>query len=244
MEFDYTGKVTLITGGSRGIGRQLVQAFSTMNAKVYYTYLSAERFQPVTADSGHGPQPVGIQVDAGSGTDVEAFTLEVWRQNHAIDVLINNAAFIWRADFGNTTTELWDRSLQTNLMGVVHHCTAALPYMIRQKSGNIINISTVCSDHPVRGQAAYASTKKAVDSLTQSLSIEYGAFGIRANTISPGLIVTEKPKVVSEEDIRKIPLQRAGNALDVCHAAAFLGSEAASFITGADLLVTGGSHLN
>ncbi|MEK4042651.1 SDR family oxidoreductase [Paenibacillus sp. FSL H8-0048] len=244
MDFDYTGKVVLITGGSRGIGRQLVQSFSAMKAKVYYTYLSAERFQPVIAGSADGPQPVGVQVDAGSDQQVEAFTSDVWRQHQAVDLLINNAAFIWRADFGNTTTELWNTSLQTNLMGVVHHCTSALPYMIRQKSGCIINISTVCADHPVRGQAAYSSTKQAVNSLTKSLCLEYGAFGIRVNTISPGLIVTEKPKQVTEEDVRKIPLQRVGYASDVCHAAAFLGSEAASFITGADLPVTGGSHLN
>ncbi len=244
MDLDYSGKVIVITGGSRGIGRQLVAAFCNLNATVYYTYRSAEQFNPSVFDTVKGQQPTGIQVDARSADEVEAFTSDVWKKDQAIDVLINNAAFIWRADFLNTTEEIWNKSVQTNIMGVVNHCTSALKYMIKNKSGSIINISTVCSDHPIKGQAAYSSTKNAVESLTKAISIEYGSFGIRANTISPGLIVTEKQKIVTEEDVKKIPLQRVGYAADVCHAAAFLGSTYADYITGADLLVTGGSHLN
>lgn len=164
-----------------------------------------------------------------------------------IDILINCAGYISRGFFLNTTEDVWKNTLDSNVNSIFHYSKYVLKHMILQKSGCIINISSVSAHFPAKGQAAYSTSKGAIESLTKALALEYGKYNIRVNTIAPGLIETEVVKTISpkvkSEILTKTPLGRFGRADDISNLALFLSSERASYITGTQILVTGGRHL-
>ncbi|MBU3093584.1 SDR family oxidoreductase [Clostridium sp. CF011] len=251
MEIDFSNKIVVITGGSRGIGKELVRAFAEANAKVYFTYLSnEEKAENVVSEFSerYNTTIKSYAVDGRSKEAVRNFMETVLTENNKIDVLINSAGYIPRGLFLNTTETVWKNTIDSNLNSVYNYCTSALKYMLLNKEGCIINISSVSACFPATGQAAYSASKGAIESLTKALALEYGKYNIRVNTIAPGLIETEVVKTISnkikQEILKRTPLGRFGRTEDVSNIALFLASENASYITGTQLLVTGGRHLD
>lgn len=250
MECDYTDKVVIVTGGSRGIGKELVRAFAEANAIVYFTYLSNEEKAIEVASEYSEKYQARIKpmaVDGRSKNAVDQFIEAVLKENGKIDVLINSAGYISRGFFLNTTEDVWKSTMDTNINSVYNYCMNVIKPMILQKAGCIINISSVSAYYPAKGQAAYSTSKGAIESLTKALALEYGHFNIRVNTIAPGLIETEVVKTITnkvkQQILDRTPLGRFGRTEDVSNLALFLASENASYITGSELLVTGGRHL-
>lgn len=251
MKIDFSGKVVIITGGSRGIGRGLVTHFARANATVYFTYLSSEDQAAAVVQEcreQYGADVTGLRVDGRSKPDVESFMDTVWKNHKRIDVVVNNAAWIPRGLFLQMSEQDWSEGISANLNSVIAFCSSAIKYMILNKSGSIINISSRSALQPGRGQAVYTATKGAVESLTKVLALEYGSYNIRVNTIAPGLIETDVVNTmqtgVKKKIMERTPLGRMGTADDVSHAALFLASDYASYITGTQLPVTGGRHLD
>lgn len=251
MNIDFSGKVVIITGGSRGIGRGLVTHFARAHATVYFTYLSNEDLAAAVVHEckeHYDAEVTGVRVDGRSGPDVESFMDTVWQAHKRIDVVVNNAAWIPRGLFLQMSGQDWSEGINANLNSVIAFCSSAIKYMIPAKSGSIINISSRSALHPGRGQAVYSATKGAVESLTKVLALEYGSYNIRVNTIAPGLIETDVAGTMQTELKKKIvertPLGRIGTVDDVGSAVLFLASDYASYITGTQLLVTGGRHLD
>lgn len=146
-----------------------------------------------------------------------------------------------------TSETVWKKAIDTNLGGVYNYCSAILKYMILQKQGNIINISTISALRPSPGQAAYSASKAAIESLTRTLAMEHGKYNVRVNSIAPGLIQTEIVKSITKDVkdavLQKTPIGRLGTPEDIANATMFLASDVSSYITGVQLLVTGGRHL-
>ena len=187
------------------------------------------------------------KVDNCSLEHVNMFAKKVINEQKHIDILVNNAGYIPRGLFLKTSEIVWKKAIDTNLGGVYNYCSAILKYMILQKQGNIINISTVSALQPSPGQAAYSASKAAIESLTRTLAMEHGKYNIRVNSIAPGLIQTEIVKSISKDIkdavLQKTPIGRFGTSEDIANAAMFLASDVSSYITGVQLLVTGGRHL-
>ena len=245
----YSDKIVIITGGSRGIGKGLVEAYARENCKTYFTYLSSvSNAQKIEDDlQEEGLFVKGMQVDGRNEGDVKEFISRVVDEHNKVDILVNNAGYIPRGLFLNTTKGIWDKTIDTNLNGVFNYCQEVLKHMMLKKEGVILNISSVSALHPGKGQAAYSASKAAIESLTKLLAMEYGKYNIRVNSIAPGLIETEVFKSITAsikgEILKKTPLNRFGIVEDVTNSALFLSSEKAEFITGIQLLVTGGRHL-
>lgn len=250
MEYNLDGKTVIITGGSRGIGREMVRAFAEAGANVYFTYLSNHiKAQNVQEEFGkrYHSKINSCSVDGRVGSEVKNFIEDIIKETGKIDILINCAGYISRGFFLNTTEDVWKNTLDSNVNSIFHYSKYVLKHMILQKSGCIINISSVSAHFPAKGQAAYSTSKGAIESLTKALALEYGKYNIRVNTIAPGLIETEVVKTISpkvkSEILTKTPLGRFGRADDISNLALFLSSERASYITGTQILVTGGRHL-
>lgn len=248
MNINYQDKVVIITGGSRGIGKELVRAFAEAGARVYFTYLSnKEKAHIIVENLSKKYFTKTFQVDGRNYSAVEEFIKDILKENKKIDVLINNAGFIPRSLFLQTTEKIWHKTIDSNLTSVYNYCNIVLKYMMLQKSGVVLNISSVSAHQPDRGQSAYSTSKGAIESLTKNLAIEFGAYNIRINTIAPGLIETEIVKTISSETknniLKKIPLKRFGIVEDVSNAALFLASDKAEYITGIQFMITGGRHL-
>ena len=247
MSFD--GKVTVITGGSRGIGKGLVKAYAKSGSIVYFTYLtnedSALELQENLTTFGY--KVYAYKVDNTCTNSITNFISKIISEVGKIDILINNAGYIPRGLFNNTTGTTMNKAIDINFFGVNYFCSAVLKYMVKQKNGVILNISSLSAFRPVKGQAAYSASKAAIESLSKVLALEYGRYNIRVNTIAPGLIETDVVKSISDklkDDIlQKTPLRRFGSIEDVSNAALFLSSDQAKFITGTQLLITGGKHL-
>lgn len=249
MYTDLKGKVVVITGGSKGIGRGLVEAFAKAGSKVYFTYLSSEAQAKLIEDQllSEGWFAKAARVDGSSLEHVRDYINEIIAAEVSIDILINNAGFIPRGLFLGTTESIMDKTMNTNYKGVYNYCSVVLKYMVLKRQGVILNMTTLSSYLPAKGQSAYSASKAAIESLSKVLAIEYGKYNIRVNTIAPGLIETEIVKSISDQvksDIlSKTPLNRLGNVQDVSNAALFLASDQAKYITGVQLLITGGKHL-
>ncbi|MCM3135795.1 SDR family oxidoreductase [Paenibacillus polysaccharolyticus] len=249
MNLNLEDKVVVITGGSRGIGKGLVEAFARYRCKVYFTYLSSSKSAEDLARSlneqGFFVRP--FKVDGISLEEVKTFINDIISDEKRIDILINNAGYIPRGLFLGTAEETFKHTIDSNLLGVYNYCQSVLKNMILNKQGVILNITTVSSYQPSKGQAAYSASKAAIESLTKVLALEYGKYNIRVNSIAPGLIETEIVKSISDkvksDILLKTPLDRFGSVEDVSDSALFLASEKAAYITGVQLLVTGGKHL-
>ncbi|MCC6333251.1 MAG: 3-oxoacyl-[acyl-carrier-protein] reductase [Myxococcales bacterium] len=246
---DFSGKVALVTGGSRGIGRAIAVELGRRGASVVLSYAGNEAAAAETVkaivDAGGKAKAVRFDV-ADSGACSKAVD-EVVKEQGRLDVLVNNAGVAIDGLLMRFKDEDWDKTLDTNLKGAFALMRAVSRPMMKQKGGAIVNLSSVVGEMGNAGQAAYAASKAGLIGLTKSVARELASRNIRVNCVTPGFITTDMTAGLNAELKEKmaaaIPLSRIGNAEEVAAAVAFLASDAASYITGEVLKVNGGMYM-
>ncbi len=243
---NFTGKVVLVTGGSRGIGRACAVAFGKAGATVVLTYAGNET-AAAEAVAASGPNARSMKFDVADTRACAAAVDEVVKGAGRLDVLVNNAGVAIDALAVRVKDEDWDRTLDTNLKGAFALCRAAARPMMKQRSGAIVNLTSVVGETGNVGQAAYAASKAGLIGLTKSLARELASRNVRVNAVSPGFIDTDMTSGLSAELKAKmteaIPLGRLGTADEVARAVLFLASDAASYVTGEILKINGGMYM-
>ncbi len=246
MTLDLSGKTALVTGGTRGIGRAIVESLASAGAKVAFTYRSSsETAEELKAElEGKGCECMAVQGDAADAAHANETVQAVVDAWGSIDILVNNAGITRDTLMIRMSEEDWDAVLDTNLKSVFNFCKAAYRPMMKQRGGSIINISSVVGVTGNAGQANYAASKAGMIGFTKSLARELGGRGVRANVVAPGYIATDMTSDLSD-DVKEamsssIPLKRPGSPEDIASAVAFLASDAATYITGHTLHVDGG----
>ena len=241
------GKTALITGGSRGIGEAMVRKFAENGCRVAFTFLSsAEKAQTLeeSISKEFGVTVKGYQSDAALFLAAEKLVEEVVKDFGSIDVLVNNAGITRDNLLLRLTEEQFDDVIKANLKSVFNLTKHISKIMLRQKSGSIINVTSIVGMRGQAGQSNYAASKAGIIGFTKSIAEEYGSRSIRCNAISPGFIETDMTHLLNEETrknfLASIPLQRMGAAEEVANAALFLGSDLSRYITGQVLSVCGG----
>ncbi|MDD4820043.1 MAG: 3-oxoacyl-[acyl-carrier-protein] reductase [Flavobacteriales bacterium] len=240
------GKVALITGASRGIGHGIAMAFAAQGADIAFTYLSSvEKGQALEAElSAFGVKAKGYRSDASDYDQAQTLAQDVVKDFGRIDILVNNAGITRDGLLMRMGKDQWDAVIKTNLDSVFNLTKGVQRTMLKQRSGSIINMSSVVGIKGNAGQANYAASKAGIIGFTKSVALELGSRGIRCNAIAPGFIATEMtaaldPKVV-EGWTEAIPLKRAGTVEDIANACVFLGSDMSTYVTGQVLSVNGG----
>jgi 3-oxoacyl-[acyl-carrier protein] reductase len=243
-------QVAIVTGGSRGIGKACVQALVRHGAKVAFVYRGSEDAAKaleaeITAAGGVAKAIQGDVSDPETAERVVAAVLADWGR---VDILVNNAGVIRDGLFVRMDPADWHAVIGTNLNGVFSFCKAVSNQMVfKQRSGRIVNISSVAADHVNAGQTNYAASKGAINSFTRALAVELGGRNVTVNAVAPGFIETDMSEAVRNKagDIIKkmIPLKRLGKPEDVAETVVFLCGPAASYITGQLLTVDGGLSL-
>lgn len=239
-------QVALVTGASRGIGRAIVLELGRAGYAVCVNYLnSRQAAQEVTETlRSEGCDAVAIQADVADGAAVADMVRQAEKELGPVTVLVNNAGVAGQAQFQDITDEMWNRYLAVNLGGARNTIRAVLPHMLSEKSGAIVNISSIWGLRGASCEVAYACTKAAIIALTRSLAMELAPSGIRVNCVAPGVINTDMVQVLGQQTLRDLaeqtPLGRLGTPEDIAHAVAFLASDKASFITGQVLGADGG----
>ena len=240
-----SGKTAIVTGASRGIGAAIAQRLCEAGANVVLCSRSADAVGQI-ADTlqGNGYTVLAMAADISQKADVETLIEKTISQFSQIDVLVNNAGITRDMLLMRLKDEDWDAVLQTNLTGTMYCTRAVLRPMIRQKSGRIINISSVVGLTGNAGQANYAAAKAGIIGFTKAIAKEVGARGITVNAIAPGFITTDMTAQIPEQSqqqlLELIPLRAFGHPEDVADAVCFLASDAARYITGQTLQVDGG----
>lgn len=240
------GKTALITGASKGIGRAIAMAYADQGANVAFTYLSSvEKGEALTAElEAKGVKAKGFRSDASDFGAAEQLINDVVAEFGALDVLINNAGITQDNLLMRMSEEMWDQVINVNLKSVFNTVKAANRTMMKQRSGSIINLTSVVGIKGNAGQANYAASKAGIIGFTKSVALELGSRGIRSNAIAPGFIETEMTDKLDEKMVQTwrdaIPLKRGGTPNDVANLAVFLGSDMSSYISGQVLQVDGG----
>ncbi len=242
------GKTALVTGGSRGIGREIALKFAQEGANVAFSDLSVdENFETLEKELADlGVKGKGYASDASSFDSSAEMVDSIHAEFGSIDILVNNAG-ITRDNLLMRMTEAdWDLVIKVNLKSVFNLTKAVQKYMLKQRSGSIINMSSVVGVSGNGGQSNYSASKAGLIGFTKSIAQELGSRSIRCNAIAPGFIetkMTEKlPENVRTEWIKTIPLRRGGQAEDVANVATFLGSDLSTYVTGQVLNVCGGMN--
>lgn len=240
------GKTALITGAARGIGRAITEKFAEEGANVAFTYLSSvEKAQALEKElQGKGVKAKGYRSDASDYKAAVALIQAIVHAFGRLDILVNNAGITSDSLLLRMDEKLWDEVMNANLKSVFNTTKAAIGTFMKQRSGAIINLSSVIGIKGNAGQTNYAASKAGIIGFTKSLALELGARNVRANTIAPGFIDTDMTIGLGgqvEQHLKKaIPLQRTGKPEEVAHCAVFLASEASSYITGQVIQVDGG----
>lgn len=241
-----TGKSSLITGASRGIGREIALEFARQGANVAFSYNSSEA-AAMSLESelkAMGVKAFAIQADGSDPVASEKMVSATLERFGAIDILVNNAGITRDNLLLRMSNEQFDEVIRNNLNSIFYSTKAVLKPMLKQRSGSIINITSVVGITGNAGQANYAASKAGMIGFTKSTAKEIGSRGIRANCVAPGFIQTEMTEKIPEAEmqswLKNIPLQRAGKALDVAKLCVFLGSSMSEYITGQVLQVDGG----
>jgi 3-oxoacyl-[acyl-carrier protein] reductase len=243
---DFTGKVVLVTGGSRGIGRACAVAFGKAGATVVLTYASNDAAAEEAVRLA-GPGARAVKFDVADTAAGARCVEEVLAREGRLDVLVNNAGVAVDGLAVRVKDEDWDRQLDTNLKGAFALARAAARPMMKQRSGAMVNLVSVVGEMGNVGQAAYAASKAGLIGLTKALARELASRNVRVNAVSPGFIDTDMTSKVTgemrERLLEEIPLGRLGTAEEVAASVLFLASDAASYTTGEVLKVNGGMYM-
>lgn len=243
------GKVALITGAARGIGKAVAFKFAQEGADVAFT---VRKIDENSEDTRKGIEACGVKAlvivsDAASFDAAHSAVDQVVKEFGKLDILVNNAGITKDGLMMRMSEQQWDDIINVNLKSAFNFVHAVTPVMLRQRGGSIINMSSVVGVHGNAGQCNYSASKAGMIGLTKSIAQELGSRGIRANAIAPGFIVTEMtaqlPQEVRESWNAKIPLRRGGDVKDVANVATFLASELSSYVTGQVISVCGGMQM-
>jgi len=240
------GKIALITGASKGIGRAIAHTFAAQGAHVAFTYLSSvEQGESLVAElKARGVDVKGYRSDASNYEAAQELITDVVRDFGKLDILINNAGITRDNLLMRMSESQWDEIMEINLKSCFNTVKAAFRPLMKQRSGSIINMSSVVGIKGNMGQANYAASKAGIIGFTKSVALELGSRNIRCNAIAPGFIETEMTAVLDEKTVQQwrdgIPLKRGGSAEDVANACLFLASDMSGYITGQVMNVCGG----
>lgn len=237
---DLTGRVALVTGGTRGIGLATARALAEAGATVVLTGRDEARAKEAAAAVGAS----GLALDVTDAKAVSSLVRSVAKEHGKLDIVVANAGIMEDALLGMIKEDVVDTTLSTNVAGTLHTVQAAARAMMRKKTGAIVVLASIVGEYGSAGQTVYAASKAAVANIAKSAAKELGRSGIRVNAVAPGVIETDLTAGLSEdataENTGKTPLGRLGRAEDVANAIRFLVSDEASFITGQVLGVDGG----
>ncbi|HDA2686428.1 TPA: 3-oxoacyl-[acyl-carrier-protein] reductase [Staphylococcus aureus] len=242
-------KSALVTGASRGIGRSIALQLAEEGHNVAVNYAgSKEKAEAVVEEiKAKGVDSFAIQANVADADEVKAMIKEVVSQFGSLDVLVNNAGITRDNLLMRMKEQEWDDVIDTNLKGVFNCIQKATPQMLRQRSGAIINLSSVVGAVGNPGQANYVATKAGVIGLTKSAARELASRGITVNAVAPGFIVSDMTDALSDElkeqMLTQIPLARFGQDTDIANTVAFLASDKAKYITGQTIHVNGGMYM-
>jgi 3-oxoacyl-[acyl-carrier protein] reductase len=240
------GKVAIITGATRGIGRGMAVKFAEEGCNVAFTYLSSvEKALALEKElASLGVKAKGYQSDAAVFSDAEKLVEEVVKEFGTVDVLVNNAGITRDTLLMRMTEQQWDEVINANLKSVFNLTKAVQKPMLKQRKGSIVNLSSVVGVKGNAGQANYSASKAGIIGFTKSIALELGSRNIRSNAIAPGFIETEMTGALDEKVVQSwrdaIPLKRGGSAEDVANLALFLASDMSAYITGQCINVCGG----
>ncbi len=246
----FKGRVTVVTGAGRGIGKAIALSFLEEGARVAFVDLEQDLLRRLEREHKKGDgEPITFACDITRGPEVRATANEVVRRFGRIDILVNNAGIIRRGTIETVTEEDWDRVLEVNLKGTFNCCKAVVEIMKRQGYGKIVNVSSIAGKMgDITSAPGYGSSKAGIDALTKTLARQLAPCGINVNSVSPHAIETEMSAQWSAEKRREviasIPVGRLGKPEDVAEAVLFLASDGASFITGEILDVNGGALMD
>ncbi|RXM50783.1 MULTISPECIES: 3-oxoacyl-[acyl-carrier-protein] reductase [unclassified Chryseobacterium] len=239
------GKVALITGATRGIGKGIAEMYAQQGAKVAFTYAgSVDKAKELEAALSSVTQIKGYQSDASDYDAAQKLVEEVMAEFGQIDILVNNAGITKDNLLLRMSKEDWDQVIKVNLDSVFNLTKAVIKPMMKARAGSIINMTSVVGVKGNAGQANYAASKAGVIGFTKSVALELGSRNIRCNAIAPGFIETEMTAVLDEKTVQGwregVPLKRGGQPEDIANACVFFGSDMSSYITGQTLNVDGG----
>jgi 3-oxoacyl-[acyl-carrier protein] reductase len=240
------GKVAMVTGGTRGIGKGIVEQFLKEGATVVFTYVSSpDKAEDLVAElSAAGGKVVALQSNAGELEECQKAVDEVVAEFGRLDILVNNAGITRDQLLMRMSEEDWDTVIAVNLKSVFNMTKAVMRTMLKQRSGSIINMSSVVGVRGNAGQANYAASKAGIIGFSKSVALELGSRNIRCNVIAPGFIETEMTAALDEKVVQQwrdgIPLKRGGSPEDIANACVFFGSDKSGYITGQVLNVCGG----
>ncbi len=248
-----SGKVALITGAARGIGKALAIKFAEEGADIAFTDLVLNDDMKAGLEATRQEiEAIGVTCRAYAGnaadfTETEAVVKQIHEDFGHIDILVNNAGITKDGLMLRMTEAQWDAVINVNLKSAFNFIHALLPIMMRQRDGRIINMSSVVGVHGNAGQANYSASKAGMIALAKSVGQEMGSRGIRVNAIAPGFIETamtqQLPEDVRKDWMKKIPLRRGGQVEDIANVALFLASDLSSYVTGQVIQVDGGMNM-
>ncbi len=243
------GKVAIVTGAARGIGKAIALKFAAEGANVAFTDLAIDENALATQSEieAFGVKAKGYASNAANFEEAHNVVAEIAKEFGRIDILVNNAGITRDGLMMRMSEQQWDMVININLKSAFNFIHAATPIMMKQKSGSIINMASVVGVSGNAGQANYSASKAGMIGLAKSVAKELGSRGIRANAIAPGFIITEMTAVLSDEVkaewAKQIPLRRGGSTEDVANVATFLASDMSAYITGQTILCDGGMNM-
>ncbi|WP_029905201.1 3-oxoacyl-[acyl-carrier-protein] reductase [Prevotella sp. 10(H)] len=243
------GKTAVITGAARGIGKAIALKYAEQGANIAFTDLAIDENAKATEAeiAKFGVKAKGYASNAADFDETHKVVEEIMNDFGQIDILINNAGITRDGLMVRMSEQQWDMVININLKSAFNFIHAITPIMMKQKSGSIINMSSVVGLSGNAGQTNYSASKAGMIGLAKSIAKEVGSRGIRANCICPGFIITEMTGVLSEEVKKKwaeqIPLRRGGTPEDVANVAVFLGSDLSSYVSGQAIPVCGGMNM-
>ena len=243
------GKVAIVTGAARGIGKAVALKFASEGANVAFTDLVINESALETQKEleAYGVKAKGYASNAANFEETHNVVAEIVKDFGRVDILVNNAGITKDGLMMRRSESQWDAVLNVNLKSAFNFIHACTPIMMKQRAGSIINMASVVGVHGNAGQCNYSASKAGMIGLAKSIAQELGSRGIRANAIAPGFIITDMtaalPDNVREEWCKKIPLRRGGTPEDVANIATFLASDMSSYVSGQVIQVDGGMNM-